>query len=220
MAQYGSAYQTLEIFTGNVRTVQDLLAATSVGGTTAINYTANAAYPNNQLNYFGSVYYDNAPSAKLEGVLTQLPNGIPSKYRYVKYLSTDVTAMKAYPAPVFWVDEQMTTVSDKMSEGFTATQESLAGWLMLNTTDLTTVTITNLNNSGNGCGVLICVAGFVAAANVVTGSAGDWLIGGATAWTPVNVAAGTATGYKLGAYYLQASISNAAADIFVTVESL
>ena len=46
----------------------------------------------------------------------------------------------------------------------------LAGWLMVNTTDLTTVTITNLNNSGNGCGVLICVAGFVAAANVVTGS--------------------------------------------------
>ena len=73
MAQYGSAYQTLEIFTGNVRTVQDLLAATSVGGTTAINYTANAAYPNNQLNYFGSVYYDNAPSAKIEGTLTAVP---------------------------------------------------------------------------------------------------------------------------------------------------
>ena len=110
MAQYGSAYQTLEIFTGNVRTVQDLLAATSVGGTTAINYAANSAYPNNQLNYFGSVYYDNDPSAKMEGTLTRCPNGIPSKYRYVKYLSTDTTAVKTYPAPVFWVDEQMTTV--------------------------------------------------------------------------------------------------------------
>ena len=162
MAQYGSAYQTLEIFTGNVRTVQDLLAATSVGGTTAINYTANAAYPNNQLNYFGSVYYDNDPSVKIAGTLTACPNGVPSKYRYVKYLSTDTTAVKTYPAPVFWVDEQMTTVSDLMSEGITGTQQSIAGWLMVNSTDLTTLTITNLNNSGNGCGVLICVAGFVA----------------------------------------------------------
>ena len=127
--------------------------------------------------------------------------------------------MKAYPAPVFWVDEQLTTVSDKMSEGFTATQQSLAGWLMVNTTDLSTATITLLNNNGYGSGVFICVAGFVAAGYASTANAGDWLIGGATAWTPVVVAGGTATGYKVGAYALgTASSSNA--DIFVTVESL
>jgi hypothetical protein len=211
MAQYGYSKQSTEVFTGNVRTVMDVL-------TSSTNY---AAGPNQSaLNPFGQVWADNAQSAKLEGTLTQTPNGIPSKYRYVKYLSTDTTAMKAAPAPVFWVDEQMTTVSNKMSEGFTGTQQSAAGWLMVNTTDLTTATITLLNNNGYGSGVFICVAGFVAGAYVVTGSAGDWLIGGATQWTPVNVASGTATGYRLAAYYLQASVSNANADIFVVVESL
>lgn len=212
MAQYGYSSQLSEVFTGNVRTVMDPLSAST-------SFT-NLNPPVGALNPFGTVYMDNAPSATLNGTVTKLPSGIPSKYRYVKYLSTDTTAVKAYPSPVFWVDEQMTTVSDKMSEGYTTTQQSIAGWLMVNSTDLTTLTITLLNNGGNGSGVFICVAGFVSNANVVTASAGDWLIGGATAWTPVAVASGTSTGYKQAAYLLVASVSNAAADIFVEVESL
>jgi hypothetical protein len=213
MAQYGPSIQTLEIFSGNVRTVQDLLVANTYSAPTS------AIPPYGQLAPFGAVYYDNAPSANLNGTVTLLPFGIPSKYRYVKYLSTDTTAVKAYPAPVFWVDEQMTTVSDKMSEGYSTVQQSIAGWLMANSTDISGLTITNLNNSGNGCGVFICVAGFVSAAAAAAANAGDWLIGGATAWTPVVVASGTSTGYRQAAYALTAAASSQA-DIFVTVESL
>lgn len=214
MAQYGASYQSMEIFTGNPRTVLDPLVANTYSAPTG-------AYepPYGQLNNLGASYFDNTGKATLNGTVTFTPFGVPTKYRYVKYLSTDTTAVKGYPSPVFWVDEQMTTVSDKMSEGYTTTQQSIAGWLMVNSTDLTTLTITILNNSGNGSGVLIAVAGFVSAAGAAAAGAGDWLIGGATAWTPVVVASGTSTGYRQAAYALTAASSNQA-DIFVTVESL
>ena len=194
--QYGASLQTMQF--GNPRTTMDVYST-----------TPGPYPPYNQKAQLGAEYIDNTPS-------TTYPWGVPAKYRYVRYNSTANAAVVAYPAPVFWTDEGHTTVSSTMSEGVTATQQDLAGWMMLNSGDQTSLTAAILN----GNFVYICVAGLVlGAASAASIVAGDWLIGGATAWTPVRVASGTATGYKQGAIALTA-VSSSKSDIFVVVESL
>lgn len=196
MAQYGMTIQLMQF--GSPRTYMDVYT------------TVPGPYPPyGQKAPLGAAYMDNTPS-------TTYPWGVPAKYRYVRYNSTANAAVVGYPAPVFWTDAGRTTVTSTMSEGITATQQDLAGWMMLNSGDQTALTATILN----GNFVFICVAGLVTgAASAASIAAGDWLIGGATAWTPVRVAGGTASGYKIGAYALTA-VSSSKSDIVVQCESL
>lgn len=196
MAYFGFNEQT-QITTQNVRTTLDLYNA-------SLLQTGPTASSGGAMNTLGQAYYDYDPTY-----------GFWTKYRYVKYKSTDATAMVGYPAPVFWTDEYKTTVSSKMSEGLPATQQSLAGWLMLNTTDLSTITLALLQS--NYC--FIAVGGFVkAGASAASIVKGDWLIGGATPWVPVRVASGTPTGYTQGAYALS-NVSSSKSDLFIVLES-
>ncbi len=201
MAQYGSSIQTMQITTGKARTTLDTYVASG---------TPTPYLPNGAKAQLGAAYYDNTPS-------TTYPNGLPAKYRYVRYNSTANAAVSAYPAPVFWSDKAHTTVTSTMSESLTGTQQDIAGWLMINSTDLTTLTATILN----GNFVWVCVAGLVTtAASAGSTAAGDWLIGSATAWLPVLVAGGTQSGYKYAAYALEAVSVNVTNNIFVICESL
>lgn len=202
MAQYGSSIQTMQITTGKARTTMDTYVASG---------TPTPYLPNGAKAQLGAAYYDNTPS-------TTYPNGMPAKYRYVRYNSTANAAVIAYPGPVFWTDKARTTVSSTMSEGLTGTQQDIAGWMMINSTDVSTLTAAILN----GNFVWICVAGLVTvAASAASMAAGDWLIGdGSTAWLPVRVAGGTQSGYKYAAYALEAVSVAVTNNIFVICESL
>lgn len=195
MAQYAPSDQNIQVTTGNVRTVLDVRDTTK---------------PNNGApNALGSSYYDNPTS-------TANPNGVPVKYRYVRYNSTANSAVKAAPGLVYWVDNTYTTVTSTMSEGITGTLNDVAGFMMVNSTDLTTLTATLLN----GNFVWICVGGYVKAAIVAAATAvGDAEVGGGAAWVPVRVASGTApTGRPAG--FALTAISGSTADVYVTCESI
>jgi hypothetical protein len=201
MAQYGASLQTAQVTTGNVRTTIDTYVATG---------TITPYQPNGARNPVGMKYYDNTPS-------TTYPNGLPAAYRYVRYSSTANAAVIAYPGPVFWTDIGKTTVTSTMSEGLTATQQSLAGWLMPNSTDISGLTAAILN----GNWVWICVAGVVLnAASAASIAKGDFLIGSSGAWVPVRVASGTAPTYLLGALALADVAGSYYNTIDVKVESL
>ncbi len=196
--QYGPSIQTADIETQNVRTNYD-----------AYTTTPNRLQPNGARNPVAAAYYDDTAT-------TTYVNGVPAKYRYLRYNSSNNATVVAYPAPVFYSDIGRTTVTSKMSEGYTATQQDLAGWLMPNSGDLTSLTAALLN----GNWVWVCVAGLVTgAASAGSVVKGDWLIGGATPWVPVRVQPVTGTGYLVGAYALT-NVSSSKSDIIVLVESL
>jgi hypothetical protein len=134
----------------------------------------------------------------VSGTLTQLPLGVGVVYKYVLYKSATNPALVAGPAPVYYTDATSTIVSGAAADAFPASATpagALAGFLMPNTTDLTTLTAAILNNSSNGSGVWIAVAGFVKASydsgNV--GVAGTQIIGATGNFTTALVSAFAAT---------------------------
>jgi len=160
---------------------------------TADPYNANLQN-NGALNPLGSLYY----LGPGEGGVQSSGNGRGSGLwvKYVLYKSTDTTAVKTGPAPVYWTDETFTQVTDIQSEALAASANLVAGWLMPNTTALGTsaFTIAILRNGGNGSYVFIGLSGFIAGAQSAGSvAAGDLLIGSATAWTPARIAAGVAS---------------------------
>lgn len=120
------------------------------------------------------------------------PYGAPAIFMLVNYISTANPTPAAAPAPVYWTDSTFTTVSGVSTESAQGLN-GIAGYLMLNTTDLPTLTATLLNNSLCLIQVAGLVLGAVAPAALV---AGDWVIGAAGNFTPGRVAAGTAAGYR------------------------
>ncbi len=199
MPLYGQSQQSMQVTTGNFRTTMDAYQASTV---------VQPYQPNGAKAIVGGAIYDDTPSVTY-------PNGILSKYRYVRYNSTANAAVVAFPAPVFWTDEAKTTVTSTLTESISATVQDIAGWLMPNSTDISGLTAALLN----GNWVWICVAGYVKGGAAAAGSAGDWLVGSSGAWVPVVVASGTNTGLRKAAY-LMANAAASIADIFVTVESL
>lgn len=125
------------------------------------------------------------------------PFGAPAYFMLVNYKSTGNPAPAAAPAPIYWTDTTFTTVSGVQAEGW-ATTQSVAGYLMLNTTDLPTLTAAMLN----GAQCIIQVGGYlVGALAPQTGAAavaGNWITGAQAGsnFTSFGVAAGTAPGYR------------------------
>jgi len=120
------------------------------------------------------------------------PSGSPAIYMLVQYKSTAQPTPAAAPAPVYWTDETFTTVSGVSTESIGGLNTP-AGYLMVNTTSVSTLTAAILQGSQ----VLIAVAGLVqGSVSPAAIVAGDWIIGAAGNFTNGRVAAGTQPGYK------------------------
>lgn len=172
------------VSTGNVYTAIDTYTATSSTSQTIAN--TYPSYPNGAMNQPGQAYLlpENA-----FGLLNAKGQGAPLVVRYVRYNSTANPALVGAPAPVYWTDETMTTVSGAGSEAAFGIA-SLAGWLLPNTTSVSGLTAAQLN--GNWC--FIAVSGFIAGAtSVASAAAGGVLIGNTGAnFTPATIAPATA----------------------------
>jgi len=178
---------TPQVTTGNVRTTMDKY------DTTQLN--------NGAKNPLGAVYFDS--------------NGV--KYRYVQYNSSgNATAVLAYPGVVYWVDALRTQVTALYSEALTAKVNSVAGYMMINSTDVSTLTAALLNTNY----IWIAVAGYVkGAASVASTVADDILIGSTTGFVPARIASGSAI-LNVPVAIAQTAVSSNKSDVWVCVESL
>lgn len=196
---FGFPVATPRITTGNVRTTYDpIVAAQTAAG---VGVVPGYVYQN-QAAPFGTTFMDIGGSDSVSGTTTQLPVGQVAVYKYVLYKSTTNPAVTTAPGCVYYTDNTGLVVSGSSTDGYigattTGTSSDIAGIMMVNSTDLTTLTATLLNNGTSGSGVWICIGGFVKAAVCLTaGVAGDMLFGtlhsAGTAWSVIRLAAGGA----------------------------
>ena len=136
------------------------------------------------LNANGAVNFSNplgtlwSPPINEGNVQSTNGYGAPPVLKYVQYLSTSNPAPVAWPAPVYWVDETFTVVTPVVTESLGDTINSIAGYLLVNTASVPTLTQAVLTNGGNGVGVWIQVGGFLAGGAAAASTAvGDYVIG-------------------------------------------
>ena len=199
MALFGLNNQLLQIDTGNVQTYLYNASLSPV--------SIYAGLGENQI--LGQRYAQSITSPTN-------PSGAPAVYMLVKYSSVANPAPLTAPAPVYWIDETYTAVSGVSTESLLGLN-GVAGYLMLNTTALTTLTNTILN--GSLC--LIQVAGFLKGAIAPGGTpgVGNSIIGAATNFASAGIAAGTAATYRtLG---IQATaVASGVCDVLVNCDIL
>ena len=218
------------VTTGNVRTTWDPVVA-SVAANAGWQLGDPRSYQLQAAGMglkcpLGTVIMDqgNLPD-NVSGTAAQLPLGQVVLYKYVLYKSAANPAMVASPGVVYYTDNTGTVVSGAIADGFihattAASLSDVAGYMMINTTDLTTITATLLNNGTLGSGVWIAISGFVKAATSITSTvAGDYLYGGGTPFTPGRIAAHTAGGAFVDRTLAQAltSLSGSTSDVNVLV---
>jgi len=198
---FGAQVNTQTVRTGNVRTSYDPASAVQTSSGTGVtpSYIYKGLY-----NTLGTVIIDQGGSDSVSGTTTQLPLFQTAVYKYVQYNSTTNPALTTAPGCVYYTDNTGTVVSGTATDGIigkttAASASDIAGIMMVNTTDLSTVTATLLNNSaGSGSGIWICIGGFCKAicCNSAT-TAGDYLYGipttTGTAFTSARVAAHSGT---------------------------
>jgi hypothetical protein len=142
------------------------------------------------------------------------PSGAPTVYSLVNYLATSAIttgALVGGPAPVYWTDETFTTVTGITSESLGL--NFLAGYMMVNTTSLPSLTAALLT----GAQLLIATAGLVQAAYGPTagGGVGNTIVPSAGTFTSAGIAAGTAPTYRT--FGVQATVIAAGlCDVLVT----
>ena len=219
-------YEFPVVTTGSLYTAIDTYAST-ISTQPPTNVPSN---PNGALNPIGAAFLI-APGSSLYSPAQFYPTaggsvnsngwGAPLIVRYVRYNSTTNANLLAYPAPVYWTDETFTTVTGTFSEGNvagTGNLNSLAGWLLPNSTSLALTgakSATALN--GNFC--FIATKGFVPAAAVVASVAvGDAVIGASGNFTAARVASGTAPTTRFFATALTAVSANTTADILINCD--
>jgi len=213
MGFFGGNDYTPEVSTGNVRTTYN---------------PVNSALPyGNQKNPLGALLYDVGPGTGAVGTSPfagpgyspGYPAGAPILYKYVLYKSTTNPALIARPGVVYWTDNTFTTVSGAIGDGVTGTAQDIAGVMMINTTDLSSITATILNNSGNGSYIWICVGGLCKGVNAPASTAvGDYLVGSGS-FVLARVPAGTASTFRPLATALTAVASNAS-DMLVQLQDI
>ncbi len=206
MAQFNPSNQTVQVTTGNVRTTVDL-PNTSL---------ANPfPYPTGVFpNPLGSVFWDNV-------VTTANLNGRPTKYRYLQMKLTATPTILTGPSAVWYTDKTMTTITATKSEAW-GDVSSFAGFLMPNSTDISTLTTAILKNgaASTGAAVWVAVGGWVDGAVTSATTAGDQLFATQADWTTTGgfsrVAAGGATVGRISAVALAATPD----AVYVMAESL
>lgn len=194
---FGNPTNTPRFTTGNVRTQYDNYTAPS----TASAFVAVGGPFNGLQNPLGTLWMDQGGTDSVSGTTTQLPIGQIAVYKYVLYKSTTNPAVTTAPGLVYYTDNTGTVVSGSPTDGLigqttAGSAQDVAGIMMVNSTDLTTLTATLLN-ANSGSGVWICIGGFVKAAACTSAQvAGDNLYGqlqsSGTQWTPFRLAAGAA----------------------------
>jgi hypothetical protein len=181
MAIFNVSNQLLQIDTGKVRTN---LYNPSLG------FAPWAGLGENQVlgqRYFGTTNVQ-VPNA----------NSSPAIFMLVQYLSTSAITTAnlttaAAPAPVYWTDNTFTTITAISTEGIGGTTLGLnfpAGYMMVNTTDLTSLTAAQLV----GAQIIIQIAGYLKGAyGPTTGTAGigNWIVPAAGTFISTGVVAGT-----------------------------
>lgn len=174
---------------------------------TAID-TFNSALENNgALNVPGQEYQLPVNAADV----TTTGAGIQKFVKYVRYNPTVSQTILTGPAPVYWKDFNKTVVTGLQSEACYAGANAIAGWLLYNTGTLASALAATIN--GNFC--FIFTGGYLKQALVAASTAvGDAMIGGASAFTPVRVAAGTAPTNKVIGF-AETAIATLLADVYV-----
>jgi len=181
--------QYIRITSGNVQTTLDSVAKNPVG----------------------SIY---SPPANLGAPLSTKGLGAQPVYKYVYYNSTSNPAPVAAPAPVYYTDESFTTISGNAAEAFYTTNGAcIAGYLMPNTTALSTLTAAQLNQSYCFIQIGGLLVGAYAPTTVTAGAAGNVIAGLATGnWA--SVVNTTSAGYRaLGVQWT--AIASSACDVLV-----
>lgn len=176
--------------------------------------TYNTALENNGLPQpLGSVYF--APLNPAVVGAAANGSGLQAGYKYVRYNPTTSQTIQAGPALVYWKDETFTTVTPLASEAYNTANSvnSIAGWLLPNTTTTPGLLAATLN--GNACWIQI--AGFLSQAYTgVAVAAGISLQGGATGATAWASATPAVAGSRPLAWALTAAVSTAfLADLYI-----
>ena len=194
---FGLPTATPTIRTGNVRTNYDPFTPAASAATFVA--VGGLAYPGGLYQPLGTTFMDIGGPDSVSGTTTQLPAGQVAIYKYVLYKSTTNPALTTAPGLVYYTDNTGTIVSGSPTDGYIGSvtagaASDTAGFMMLNTTDNSSVTATILNNGGNGSGVWICIGGLLKAGVCLTaGVAGDFLQGNTktsgTAWSVIRIAA-------------------------------
>ena len=166
----------------------------------------------NPTNTLGAIY---APPASPTVVTSSKGYGAQPVMKYVQYKSTSQPTPGAAPAPVYYTDESFTVVSGNAAEAFiTAGFVCVAGYLLVNTTSVSTLTAAILQSSY----VWIQIGGVLVGATVPGSTAvGDTIIGAASGnFASTRVVAGTppTTTVKYLGYALTA-IASSVGDVMV-----
>lgn len=234
MIYYGAG-STPSVRTGNVRTTYDPFTPSALAATAA----AVGAPFNGLACPLGTVIIDQGGPDSVSGTAAQLPVGTSgiggqfAVYKYVLYKSTTNPAVIGVPGLVYYTDNTGLIVSGSPTDGFigattAASASDLAGIMMVNSGDLSTLTATLLNNGTGGSGIWMCIGGFVKSANCASATvAGDFLIGNTTTsgtqWASARIAAaGTVTAQRLLGMALtsKATVNTQnACDVNVTMSS-
>lgn len=124
------------------------------------------ALDNNPLNPVGAIY---APPPNQSLAQSTVGGGAPPVVKYVQYKSTTQPTPQAAPAPVYYTDESFTTVSGNAAEAFFTTGGAcVAGYLLPNTTSVSTLTAAILQS----CYCFIQIGGLLKGAYAPTTTTG------------------------------------------------
>ena len=153
-------------------------------------------------------------------------SGSPAVYMLVQYSPASAITKAnlttaAAPAPVYWTDNTFTTVTGITTEGIGATTLGLAfpaGYMMVNTASLTTLTAAQLL----GAFVMIQVGGYLKGAycsGTSNPGIGSWIVPVAGILSSNSIAAGSARTYQSFGRQLTALVSTNYCDVLVDCDN-
>lgn len=129
-------------------------------------------------NPVGCLY---SPPANMGSPLSTVGLGAQPVYKYVYYNSTTNPNPVAAPAPVYYTDESFSTVSGNAAEAFYTTSGAcIAGYLMPNSTAVSGLTNTELNQSYCFIQVAGLLAGAYAPTTQTAAAQGNYIYGATT----------------------------------------
>jgi len=224
MAFFNVSNQLLQIDTGVVRTylynpslgLGAIPAYQGIGENQILGQRYIGVIPGNSTSTPGSAL---SATTYPTGYNAAQNSGSPAIYMLVQYspasaVTTANLTTAGAPAPVYWTDNTFTTVTGITTEAIaTAPSAFPAGFMMVNTTSLTSLTAAQLV----GAYILIQVGGYLNGAYMSSSTnagIGASIIGAAGTFTSAFVAAGTAPTYQPFGRQLTA-LSSGLCDVLV-----